>query len=232
MTHTSMSRRACLRQALVRLPLLLGAAPLAGCSLGAATRLDFHMLRDPGADGAAAAATAASAPRIDQVLLVASGVMPGLYDSDRMVFSADGRSRSYFQFGYWSERPAQSLLLLAEARLARAQRFRDVVLSTSGVRGDLLLTLRLDELYLDDTQQQARVVFTAELVDWRQRGLLARRTFTGSLAVASRSASGLAEATSQVMSGLLDELVIWAASSAVSRTAANAAYRANRANRA
>ena len=75
--------------------------------------------------------------------------MPGLYDSDRMVFSADGRSRSYFQFGNWSERPAQSLLLLAETRLARSKRFREVASSTSGVRGDLLLSLRLDELYLD-----------------------------------------------------------------------------------
>ena len=83
--------------------------------------------------------------------------MPGLYDSDRMVFSADGRSRSYFQFGYWSERPAQSLLLLAETRLARSKRFREVASSTSGVRGDLLLSLRLDELYLDASADPGQV---------------------------------------------------------------------------
>ena len=59
------------------------------------------------------AAERAAQPRIDKVLLVASAPGPGLYDSDRMVFSADGRSRSYFQFGYWSERPSQSLLWLA-----------------------------------------------------------------------------------------------------------------------
>ena len=77
------------------------------------TREDLvELLRDAQADASAMPGAA-----IDKVLLVASGAMPGLYDSNRMVFSADGRSRSYFQFGYWSERPAQALLLLAEARL-------------------------------------------------------------------------------------------------------------------
>ena len=96
---------------------------------------------------------------------------PGVYGSDRMVFSKDGHSRSYFQFGFWSERPAQTLLTLAEARLARSQRFSAVAASTAGVRGDLLLSLRLDELYLDVSVEPARVRLgiSAELVDWRQR---------------------------------------------------------------
>ena len=128
---------------------------------------------------------APAGPGIDKVLLVSSGAMPGLYDSDRMVFSADGRSRSYFQFGNWSERPAQSLLLLAETRLARSKRFREVASSTSGVRGDLLLSLRLDELYLDASAEpgQVKLIVTAELIDWRSRQLLARRGFVQAAAV-------------------------------------------------
>lgn len=193
---------------------LAGAAPallLAGCGLGNAPRRDFHLLRD-----ADSQAGAPAGPGIDKVLLVSAGAMPGLYDSDRMVFSADGRSRSYFQFGNWSERPAQSLLLLAEARLVRSKRFREVASSTSGVRGDLLLSLRLDELYLDASAEpgQVKLIVTAELVDWRSRQLLARRGFAQAAAVANADANGLAEAASQAVGVVLGELVAWAAASA------------------
>jgi ABC-type uncharacterized transport system auxiliary subunit len=207
------------RDFLHRVPLsglpVLGALPLvaaiAGCGLGTGQRTDFHVLRDPGADAATA-----PAPRVDQVLLLAAVAMPGLYDSDRMVFSADGRSRSYFQFGYWSERPAQSLLMLSQARLVRAQRFREVATSTSGVRGDLLLTLRLDELYLDASAEpgQVKLILVAELIDWRQRTLIARRSFRHMAAVPQRDAFGVAAAASQAVGVMLTELVAWTALSA------------------
>jgi ABC-type uncharacterized transport system auxiliary subunit len=191
-----------------------GAAPaalLAGCGLGNAPRRDFHLLRDT--DGQA---PPPPVPVIDKVLLVASGAMPGLYDSDRMVFSADGRSRSYFQFGNWSERPAQSLQVLAETRLARSKRFREVASSTSGVRGDLLLSLRLNELYLDASAApgQVKLIVTAELIDWRSRQLLARRSFVQAAAVPNGDAHGLADAASQAVGVVLGELVAWAAASA------------------
>ena len=186
-------------------------ALLGGCSLGRGPRMDFHLLRDAGAQSGPPAG-----PAVDKVLLLSAGAMPGLYDSDRMVFSADGRSRSYFQFGYWSERPAQSLQVLAETRLVRSQRFRQVASSTSGVRGDLLLSLRLDELYLDATLAPGRVVlaFSAELIDWRQRSLLARRNFLASADAARDSADGLADAASTALGVALRELAAWVAASA------------------
>ena len=218
------SRRDCLRQLLVRLP-LLGAAPAiglsAGCSLGSGQRVDFQVLRDAGAKaGETVSPGGAGAARIDKVLLLASGALPGLYDSDHMVFSADGRSRSYFQFGYWSERPAQALMLLAEARFTRTQNFRQVALSTAGVRGDLLLTLRLDELYLDASADpgQVKLVLSAELVDWQQRKLLARRGFSQLATVATRDASGVARAASEAAGVMLAELVDWATASAAAST--------------
>jgi ABC-type uncharacterized transport system auxiliary subunit len=198
-----------------RLLLGLGAAApaslLAGCGFGNAPRLDFHLLRD-----ANIKAPPAPGPTLDKVLLVSSGAMPGLYDSDRMVFSADGRSRSYFQFGYWSERPAQTLLVLSEARLIQSGRFREVASSTTGVRGDLLLSLRLDELYFDASSEsgQVKLILNAELIDWRSRQLLGRRGFTHAAPVPKRDASGLAEAASQAVGVMLGELVAWAAATA------------------
>jgi len=207
------------RRTLLQLP-LLGAAPalglLAGCGLSAGTRQDFHLLRDP-----AGSAAGSAGPHIDRVLLIASAALPGLYDSDRMVFSADGKSRSYFQFGYWSERPAQSLLLLTEARFAGAKRFREVALSTAGVRGDLLLSLRLDELYLDASSEpgQVRLTVSTELLDWQTRKLLARRSFAQAAPASPRDASGVAQAASYAVSLMLGAMLDWTVASAAAPAA-------------
>lgn len=201
-----------LRRRLLRpLPLLGVAGLLGACSLGNAPRSDFYLLRDAAGPGAEAGGA-----RIDRVLMVSAMAPPGLYDSDRMVFSADGLSRSYFQFGYWSERPAQSLQTLAEARLATAGRFRQVVSSTSGVRGDLLLSLRLDELYLDASQPPGIVWLgvSAELIDWRDRRLLGRRQLRQSAPMLRAGAPGLAEAAGQAMGVLLATLADWSAATA------------------
>jgi ABC-type uncharacterized transport system auxiliary subunit len=84
------------------------------------------------------------------------------------------------------------------------------------VRGDLLLSLRLDELYLDVSVEPARVRLgiSAELVDWRQRTLLARQQLQQSVAVTQRDASGVAAGATQALGALLDELVPWVAAAA------------------
>lgn len=196
--------------------LVLGAGTtlFGACTLNDAPRRDFHVLRDADAGTPAASMPAA----IDRVLLLDTAASPTLYDSDRMVYSADGVSRSYFQFARWSERPARSLLRLAEARLAAAGQFGTVALSSSGVRGDLLLSLRLDALYLDDARRPGLVhlSFTASLLDWRQRRLIARRSFGGTHAAVTEDAAGMADAASLALGGLLGELVAWVGANAAS----------------
>ena len=149
------ARRKVLRTLLLPAGLSVGlsAGLLGGCTLNDAQRRDFHLLRD----GDAGAVPAKLPPPVDQVLMLDIAAAPTLYDSDHMVFSADGSSRSYFQFAQWSERPSRTLMRLAETRLIAARHFRTVALSSSGVRGDLLLTLRLDELYLDDSRRPGAV---------------------------------------------------------------------------
>jgi ABC-type uncharacterized transport system auxiliary subunit len=183
-------------------------ALLAGCA--GPPRTDYHLLRDPGP------APAAAAVRSDKVLLLASGSPASLYDTERMVFSVDGSSRSYFQFGYWAERPQRRLLQLAEERLVAAGAFRDVALSTAGIRGELLLTLRLESLYLDDATEpgRARLAFAAELVDWRARRLLGRRRFARDADVGDHDAAAFAAAASEALGVLLGELADWVAPAA------------------
>lgn len=189
-----------------------GTAVLGACTLNDAPRRDFHVLRDADAGAAPLPKPAA----IDRVLLLDAAAAPTLYDSDQMVFSADGTSLSYFQFAQWSERPARSLLRLAEARLSAAGQFATVALSSSGVRGDLLLTLRLDELYLDDSRRpgQVHLSFTATLLDWRQRRLIARHSFTGTQSAPTQNAASTAAAAALALGTLLGELVAWVGANA------------------
>ncbi len=214
MNHRPVLRR---RAALRALALPAGApllALLGACASGDAARRDFLLLTD--AD--AAAAPPPRAAPLDRVLLLDLAAAPTLYASTRMVYSADGVSRSYFQFAQWSERPANSLLRLAEARLAGTRYFRAVASSSAGVRGDLLLTLRLEDLYLDDSRQppQARLAFGATLIDWRQRRLISRRSFDKVVPASGPDAAGLAAAAGQAVGLLLGELVMWVARSAES----------------
>jgi cholesterol transport system auxiliary component len=198
-------RRALLAAAAVT-PLWTG---LAACGLAPAPAIEYNPLRDAGGK----LVSPRTKPAIDQVLLLAAGDAPTLYDTDRMVFSRDASSLSYFQYGHWTEAPARSLLTLTEQRLAASGLYSSVLRSTSGVRGALLLTVRLDELYLDDATQpaQARVAFSVELLDWRRRSLIARRTFSRSQSVPARSAAGLAQAAAEAIGLLLDELLAWLA---------------------
>jgi cholesterol transport system auxiliary component len=197
--------------ALLALPL----ATLAGClgfEVNSAPRFQFFVLEDLDAN----AAPLPVASPADRVLLLSMGQSQALYDSDRMVFSPDGISRAFFQFANWSERPARRLVALLERRLERSGAFRSVALSTAGVRGDLLLSVRLDELYVDDAPRPpvVRVAVLAEMVDWRTRTMLSRRGFVQEVHAATADAQGAAQASSLAMTRLLHELTAWAAETA------------------
>lgn len=200
------------------------AALLQGCmSLGVggnAPRFEFYALEDLNRSAAATS----DLPRTERVLLVSTGQSQALYDSDRMVFSPDGVSRAFFQYSNWTERPARRLVALLERRLAGSGRFGAVALTTAGVRGDLMLSIRLDELFLDDASRPpiARLVVFAELVDWRSRSMLARRAFVQEVGAASADASGAAQASSVAVTRLLDELTAWVAGAAAAAPARDA----------
>ncbi|MCA3178306.1 MAG: membrane integrity-associated transporter subunit PqiC, partial [Burkholderiales bacterium] len=125
----------------------LCAAALAGCGTlsNEAPRFEFFVIEDlrPIAEPPTAP------PRTARSLLLTTGATQALYDSDRIVFTRDGAGRAYYQYSNWSERPARRVLALAEARLARGGGFRSVAQTLAGVRGDVVLTLRLDELIHD-----------------------------------------------------------------------------------
>jgi ABC-type uncharacterized transport system auxiliary subunit len=64
------------------------------------------------------------------------------------------------------------------------------------------------------------LAFAADLIDWTDRRLIARHSFSRIQAVPSRDAAGLALAASQSTGVLLGELVDWVASRASAQSPA------------
>lgn len=147
-----------------------------------------------------------------RVLMLGSVTAAALHDSDRMVYTRDGAGHGYYQFAHWSERPGKRLAVLAEQRLARSGRFAAVVQSISGVKGDWLLNLRLDELTHDASRTPGvvRLQVSADMVDWRQRTLVARQTFVQEVSVSTQDAAGAAQAANEAVARQLDALQTWA----------------------
>ena len=210
-------KRAAISKAMHTLALVFLGGLLAGCGslsiTNSSPKIDYFVLQDLALP---APSTTPSPARSSRVLLIASSTSQALFDSERMVFTKDGISRSYYQFANWSERPPQSLATLAETRLSRVGSFRAVTQSTSGVKADLLLTLRLNELTHNDSVSPGvmRLEVTADLVDWRTRELVARRVFVGAVAVASRDSIGGAQAANRAITTMLDDLSPWVESNA------------------
>jgi ABC-type uncharacterized transport system auxiliary subunit len=85
-------------------------------------------------------------------------------------------------------------------------------MTTSGIKGDLILHTRLEELYHDASVNpgMVNVSVTAELVDGRGRLLDERRRFARSAQAASANASGAVDAANRAVSQVLDEIAAWA----------------------
>lgn len=170
----------------------------------------WYELSDAGAQASGTAPVESRKAR-QHTLLIGPVASTSFYDGNLLAFSADGRTRAYYQFAAWTERPAKRLGMLVEKRLAGRGMFASVAQSTSGVRGQLLLNLRLDECWHDasSTPGQAHLSFTAELIDWRSRTLIARRSFEGRAPVVEANAAAAATALSQALGSQLDALSAW-----------------------
>jgi ABC-type uncharacterized transport system auxiliary subunit len=150
-------------------------------------------------------------PALPHILLIAGGPSPVLYSGERMVYTRDGVHHAYYQQAHWSERPLRRMSHLAERRLSTHTGLQAVGQSASGLRGTVLLTLRLDGLFHDDARTPGRMQLdtTAELIDWPRHTLMARRRFELSTPVAQRDAAGAAYATSALMTQWLNMLTVW-----------------------
>jgi ABC-type uncharacterized transport system auxiliary subunit len=152
----------------------------------------------------------------DAMLLVAPTTAASFYDSQEIIYSRRAGERAYYQLSSWTEPPNRSLGALLAARIALGGAFRGAVETTSGVRGSLLLRTHLVELYHDAAAMPgtARATLSAELSDPAGRSLVAQRSFSASVPVASYDAVGAVQGFGQALGQVLDEIAAWAAQAA------------------
>jgi cholesterol transport system auxiliary component len=189
---------------------LLLALALSGCvNLGIggdkdAPAIIYYVMED----GGRSVPVAATSPRI---LLLADTAAGAFYDTDGMAFSSQPGTRGYYQFARWSERSGKRFSDLLLARLEQEKIFAAVAQAGSNVRGDWLLTTEILDFHHDAAQQPGfvKVELRAEVVDLNTRTLLARKTFTQSVAVSSYDAAGAYKAFNTAVTRTLNEMADW-----------------------
>jgi cholesterol transport system auxiliary component len=160
-----------------------------------------------------------SAQTTGRALLVNPTVTSSFYDTQSLVYSRAAGQRSYYQFAGWTERPGRRISELLMRRLEARGAFSSVASTTSGVRGDVGLNTRLEELYQDTGASPGRVVVevTAELIDYTERTVVGRRRFSQSAATGGDNAAAAVSAFNQALTKLLDEVSTWVEATAAGR---------------
>lgn len=150
------------------------------------------------------AASARRASQRSNVLLVQPTSVSAFYDTQRLVFSRAAGQRAYYQFAAWTERPGRAFSELLGRRLGAS-------LTTSGVKGDLILHTRLEELYHDASANRGivKIEVSAELVDAAGRLVGQRQRFSRSVSTTGENAAAAVDAANRAVSAVLDDIAAW-----------------------
>jgi cholesterol transport system auxiliary component len=198
--------RICVRKLALVLLCGLGTG-LAGCmSFQDVPPREYYVLDDLAKAGASRPAAPAG-----RVLLVNPASASPFYDTQNLVFSRSPGQRAYYQFAGWTERPGRRLSELLMRRLEARGGFKSVAVTTAGIKGDFVLSIRLEEFYHDTGANpgSVRIEVSAELVDYAGRTIVARRRFAQSVPAAGENAQAAVSAFNQATTALLDELSAW-----------------------
>jgi cholesterol transport system auxiliary component len=187
---------------------------LAGCA-GVQAPQHYYVL-----EAAAPAASAQPAPSRGPALLVAPVTVPPFYESQDIVYSRSAGTRSYYRLNSWTEPPGHRLDTLLVERLGRSGAFGSVAASTDGVKGRLILTAHLEEMYYDASTSPgtARIALTAVLTDPARRSIDGQRRFTASAPATTPDAAGAVQGFDVAVGPLLDEVVAWTSQAAAGAT--------------
>jgi cholesterol transport system auxiliary component len=137
-----------------------------------------------------------------RLLLVNPTTVSAFYDTQRLVYSRAEGQRAYYQFAAWTERPGRAFSELLGRRLNAPS-------TTSGVKGDLVLHTRVEELYHDVRTSAVNVAVSAELVDSAGRLVGERRRFLRSAPTAGENAAAAVAAANRAVAQVVDEIADW-----------------------
>lgn len=180
---------------------------LAGCmSFQDVPPREYYVL-----DDLAKASASKPAAQAGRVLLVSPASASPFYDTQSLVFSRAPGQRAYYQFAGWTERPGRRLNELLMRRLEARGGFKSVAATTAGIKGDFVLSTRIEEFYHDAGANpgSVRVEVSAEMVDYAARTIVAQRRFAQSVAAASDNAQAAVAAFNRAATTVLDEMSAW-----------------------
>jgi cholesterol transport system auxiliary component len=180
---------------------------LAGCiSFQDVPPREYYVLEDLATPGASKHATPAG-----RVLLVSAASASPFYDTQNLVFSRAPGQRAYYQFAGWTERPGRRLSELLMRRLEARGSFKSVAATTAGIKGDFILSTRLEEFYHDTGANpgSVRIEVSAELVDYAGRTIVAQRRFAESVPATAENAQAAVAAFNRAATTLLDDMSAW-----------------------
>jgi cholesterol transport system auxiliary component len=198
--------RNCVRK--LSLVLLCGLGTgLAGCmSFQDVPPREYYVLDDLAKAGASGRAAPGG-----KVLLVSAASASPFYDTQNLVFSRAPGQRAYYQFAGWTERPGRRINDLLMRRLDARGSFKSVAATTAGIKGDFVLSTRLEEFYHDTGANpgSVRVEVSAEIVDYAGRAMVGQRAFAQTLPVTGGDAQAAVTAFNRAVTTLLDEMAAW-----------------------
>jgi len=192
------------------LTLLLSTMLIAGCvATTSLPPLQHYVMEDLG--------EAAQSRRTAQgggVLLVQPTSVSAFYDTQRLAYSRAAGQRAYYQFAAWTERPGRAFSELLKRRLKAAS-------TTDGVKGDLILHTRVEEIYHDASASpgSVKIEVSAELVDAAGRLVGERQRFSRSVTTRDQNAPAAVEAANRAVTQVLDDIAGWIEGSAQRSTA-------------
>jgi cholesterol transport system auxiliary component len=189
---------------------LLSLMLVAGCvSSPSLPPLQHYVMEDLGAAAQARRTTAGSS-----VLLVQPTSVSAFYDTQRLAYSRAAGQRAYYQFAAWTERPGRAFSELLRRRLQAAS-------TTDGIKGDLVLHTRVEEIYHDASTSpgSVKIEVSAALVDAAGRLVGERQRFSRSVTTRDQNAPAAVAAANQAVTEVLDDIAGWIEGSAQRSTA-------------
>jgi cholesterol transport system auxiliary component len=178
---------------------------LAGCvSAPNVPPMQYYVLGNHKETASEAASARPAAQRSGGVLLLQPTSVSAFYDTQRLVFSRAEGQRAYYQFAAWTDRPGRAFSELLSRRLGAP-------FTTSGIKGDVILHTRLEELFHDAAAAPGtvKIEVSAELVDAAGRLVGERRRFSRSVPAGSENAAGAVQAANRAVSEVLDDIAAW-----------------------
>jgi len=134
-----------------------------------------------------------------------------LADTQAIAYSRRPHAFAYYQLASWTERPVRQLPRLLQRRLEARGLAGAVGLLGEPLRADWLVSLGIDTLHHDVATPpgSGRVAITVDLFDRRTRTRVARRSFEASLPAADANSAAAAQAMSQAVARVFDDLLPW-----------------------